>query len=123
MSCPFCDIPIERILTSGKLLSVIKDAFPVTPGHTLIVPKRHFASYSNMTFEEMKMCFLYMDLEMAVLKKEDRTIEGFNIGINVGEVAGQTVMHCHIHLIPRRKGDVEKPRGGVRNLIPGKGDY
>ena len=95
----------------------------VTKGHHLIIPKRHFANYFELKSAELLAIssLIYQIRDKLLL--EDTTIEGFNIGINQGVIAGQTIMHAHVHIIPRRKGDVSNPRGGIRNVIPGKGDY
>jgi diadenosine tetraphosphate (Ap4A) HIT family hydrolase len=123
MACLFCDIPPERVIAENDLAYAIRDGFPVTPLHTLIIPKRHAATFFDLREDEILACNrLMQDLRGAILS-EDPTVDAFNIGMNAGEAAGQTVFHCHIHLIPRRKGDVENPRGGVRHLIPGKGFY
>jgi len=123
MACLFCDIPPERVIAENDLVYAIRDGFPVTPLHTLIIPKRHAATFFDLREDEILACNQLMkDLRDAILS-EDQTVDAFNIGMNAGEAAGQTVFHCHIHLIPRRKGDVENPRGGVRHLIPGKGFY
>lgn len=99
------------------------DGFPVTELHSLIVPKRHVADYFSLTRPELNCCDALLRSVRGQLTAKDKTIEGFNVGVNVGPVAGQTVMHAHIHLIPRRRGDVEVPRGGVRGVIPGKAAY
>ena len=123
MNCLFCDIPPERVIAENDLAYAIRDGFPVTPLHTLIIPKRHAATFFDLHEDEILACNrLMQDLRAAILS-EDPTVDAFNIGMNAGEAAGQTVFHCHIHLIPRRNGDVENPRGGVRHLIPGKGFY
>lgn len=123
MACLFCDIPKERVIAENTLAYAIRDGFPVTPLHTLIIPKRHATTYFDLLEEEILACNeLTKELRASILS-EDQTVDGFNIGMNAGESAGQTVFHCHIHLIPRRLGDVENPRGGVRHLIPGKGYY
>ena len=101
---------------------VIYDSYPVTKGHSLVIPKRQIKEIFELNKEEYESCF------ELVRKVKDLLItkfkpEGFNIGVNCGEVAGQTIFHAHIHVIPRYKGDVPNPRGGVRNIIPGKGDY
>jgi ATP adenylyltransferase len=124
--CLFCDIQSgdrRRIVAENTLAYVIRDGFPVTEGHTLFMPKRHVKDYFGLTQAEINAINSLMQEQKALLQKNDRTIEGFNIGMNCGEIAGQSVFHCHVHLIPRRKGDVENPRGGVRNTIPGRGDY
>ena len=113
----------DRIVMSNSLAYAIHDGFPVTKLHSLVIPKRHVATYFDLTADELLACDdLLRKLRISFLSN-DPSIEGFNIGLNAGEVAGQTIFHCHFHLIPRRRGDVENPRGGVRHLIPGKGYY
>jgi diadenosine tetraphosphate (Ap4A) HIT family hydrolase len=123
MTCLFCEIPKERIIASNALAYAIRDNFPVTPLHTLVIPRRHVLDYFSLSKEELIAC----DDLMRQMKKEiqalDSAVDGFNIGMNSGASAGQTIFHCHIHLIPRRSGDVENPKGGIRHLIPGKGYY
>lgn len=122
-TCLFCNIPKQRVVAENEHAYAIRDGFPVTEGHSLIIPKRHVEDYFGLTEVELLAC----DSLLKIIKKEiletDSSIEGFNIGMNSGLVAGQTIFHCHIHLIPRRAGDVENPRGGVRHVIPGKGNY
>ena len=101
----------------------LSDNFPITPLHTLIIPRRHAPSYFDLYDPERRAINLLLDQARGIVLDADKTVEGFNVGINCGEVAGQTVMHCHVHLIPRRRGDVEQPRGGVRAVIPGKANY
>ena len=123
LTCLFCSIPPERVIASNNLAYAIRDGFPVTPLHTLVIPQRHVDDYFGLTQAELQACHeLLTQLRRGVLV-EDAGVEGFNVGMNAGAVAGQTIFHCHIHLIPRRKGDVENPRGGVRHVIPGKGFY
>ena len=119
----FCDIPRDRIVAQNEQAYVIRDGFPVTEFHSLVIPKRHVADYFELSDEERGACHELLAEARQQIEVADPYVEGFNVGINVGEVAGQTVFHCHLHLIPRRRGDVESPRGGVRNIIPGKGDY
>lgn len=121
--CFFCNVPADRVITKNELAFVIRDGFPVTPGHTLIIPHRHVVDFFGLTEPELNACNALLHQVRQEIMANDPTVEGFNIGMNAGEVAGQTIFHCHIHLIPRRKGDVENPRGGVRHLIPGKGFY
>jgi diadenosine tetraphosphate (Ap4A) HIT family hydrolase len=121
--CVFCTVDPDRQLAENALAVALTDAFPVTPGHVLIVPRRHVTSFFDLALGEYVAIFELLGPLQAHLQHEDSTIQGFNIGINVGEAAGQTVPHCHVHLIPRRIGDVANPRGGVRNVIPGMGDY
>lgn len=121
--CLFCTIPPERIVVQNALVYAIRDGFPVTPLHTLVIPKRHAEDFFTLTEDEILACNqLILEVRQRILD-QDPAVQGFNIGMNAGEVAGQTVFHCHIHLIPRRKGDVDNPRGGVRHTIPGKGHY
>ena len=121
--CIFCSMPIDRIILENELTYAIRDNYPVTSLHSLIIPKRHVVNYFSLTKDELLSCdFLLKEVKNSI-QTEDESVEGFNIGINSGEVAGQTIFHCHIHLIPRRVGDAENPRGGVRHLITGKGDY
>ncbi|MCI0618421.1 HIT domain-containing protein, partial [bacterium] len=121
--CLFCEIPAERVIDENSLAYAIRDAFPVTALHTLIIVKRHTPDYFQLGRPEINACNLLMEKARSEILEQDPGVEGFNIGINNGAVAGQTVMHCHIHLIPRRLGDVIQPRGGVRNIIPEKGNY
>jgi ATP adenylyltransferase len=124
--CLFCDIQSNdklRIISKNTLAFAVRDGFPVTEGHTLFIPKRHAADYFELSQAEINAINQLMTQQKDLLQHSDKTIEGFNIGMNCGDVAGQTIFHCHVHLIPRRKGDVENPRGGVRHIIAGKGFY
>ena len=120
--CSFCTLPASRIWFEGETCIVTKDAFPITNGHTLVLPKRHVQSLFEL--EENELHEIYK-----LLKKARNTLidelgcDGFNVGINDGVSAGQTVPHVHIHLIPRLIGDVEDPRGGVRWIFPDKAKY
>lgn len=121
MECPFCSPERELFIENDHALAVY-DGFPVSVGHTLIIPKKHVSLIFDLDDKEYAACFKLVQQAKAILQKEHST-EAFNIGVNCGEVAGQTVMHAHIHLIPRYPGDVDDPRGGVRHIIPGKGYY
>jgi len=121
--CLFCNIPQELIIAENSFAYAIKDEFPVTEGHTLVIPKNHVDEYFGLSIEELLGCDNLLKSVRRDLLLVDDSIKGFNIGMNSGAVAGQTIFHCHIHLIPRREGDVDDPRGGVRNVIPGKGLY
>jgi diadenosine tetraphosphate (Ap4A) HIT family hydrolase len=101
----------------------IYDNYPVTKSHCLVIPKQHRDDFFSMTKEEQLDAIEIIDALKEKLQKQDTTINGFNIGMNCGESAGQTIFHCHIHLIPRRTGDMEEPRGGVRGVIPEKRIY
>jgi diadenosine tetraphosphate (Ap4A) HIT family hydrolase len=117
--CRFCTSIASRVILSNALAVAIRDAFPVTPLHSLVIPRRHVADYFGLTPEEREACAELMHQLRTDILKEDPRVDGFNIGMNVGEVAGQTIFHSHIHLIPRRKGDTDNPRGGVRLVVPG----
>jgi diadenosine tetraphosphate (Ap4A) HIT family hydrolase/5-methylcytosine-specific restriction endonuclease McrA len=121
--CLFCNVGEPEIRTENRLAYVRRDGFPVTKLHTLVIPKRHVSSYFDLSQPELNAVHQLLGEEKAQLAAEDRAIQGFNVGINDGATAGQTIMHCHVHLIPRRAGDVAEPRGGIRHLIPGKGNY
>ena len=111
------------VLLRNELACATWDGFPVTPLHCLIIPHRHVADYFSLSRDEVLACDGLLRQTRERLLAEDPTIQGFNIGLNAGAVAGQTIFHCHFHLIPRRVGDVDEPRGGIRNVIPGKGSY
>lgn len=121
--CPFCAIPAQRVIMENAYAYAMRDGFPVTKGHSLVIPKRHVEDYFGLTPDEVIACDALLRSLRQSLLQQDPSIAGFNIGANAGAVAGQTVFHCHIHLMPRRAGDVANPRGGVRHTIPGKGDY
>jgi diadenosine tetraphosphate (Ap4A) HIT family hydrolase/5-methylcytosine-specific restriction endonuclease McrA len=124
--CLFCDIQLnenKRIVEENTLAYVIRDAFAVTEYHSLIVPKRHVKVFFDLTQAEVNAVNQLIHSQKLQLDNKDKSIGGYNIGMNCGDVAGQTIFHCHIHLIPRRKNDVMEPKGGVRNIIPGKGAY
>ncbi|MFO7893046.1 MAG: HIT family protein [Longimicrobiales bacterium] len=120
--CPFCDLAPDRILRSAPHARAIPDAYPVTPGHTLVVPTRHVAGLYDLPAEEQAALWeLAGEVRAALVASHDP--DGFNIGINDGEAAGQTVGHAHIHVIPRYGGDVPDPRGGIRWVVPEKAVY
>ncbi len=124
--CLFCHVLVtdrQRIIAENDLCSAIRDGFPVTDGHTLVIPKRHAETFFDLTEEEVLACNRLLHEQRRAILRSDKSVQGFNIGMNAGEAAGQTQFHCHIHLIPRRLGDVENPRGGIRHVIPGKGFY
>jgi diadenosine tetraphosphate (Ap4A) HIT family hydrolase len=122
MPCPFCCLPQERIVLQNDLALVIRDGYPVSPGHTLIIPKRHIGSFFEATAAERESLLHLLDEAKATLDAEFHPA-GHNIGINDGAAAGQTVPHLHIHLIPRYAGDSADPRGGVRWIFPNKAKY
>jgi diadenosine tetraphosphate (Ap4A) HIT family hydrolase len=124
--CLFCDLQLSdrrRIVTENSLAYTIRDAFPVTPQHTLVITKRHFVDYFEIKQSEINAVHSLLADQRAALLKEDASISAFNVGMNCGEAAGQSVWHCHVHLIPRRPGDTPTPKGGVRHVIPLQGSY
>lgn len=121
--CLFCKNEPNQIETQNELAYLIQDGFPVTPGHMLVIPKRHTSDYFSLGQAEINACHQLVGEAKKMLEKKYPEIDGYNIGVNNGESAGQTIMHSHIHLIPRRKGDTDAPEGGVRGVIPGKMSY
>ncbi|RPG59626.1 MAG: HIT family protein [Flavobacteriales bacterium TMED235] len=121
--CIFCNIKKDEIIFSNELAISSFDSYPVSKHHVLIFPKRHVKDYFELNNDEILACNKLIKLLKDFILKKDITVNGFNIGTNAGKVAGQTIMHCHIHLIPRRQGDVENPQGGVRGVIPSKQHY
>jgi len=121
--CIFCELPSERVIKQTELSLVISDGFPVTPGHMLILPRRHAETWFDLTAQEQQDANELLMILQEQHQQQDTSITGFNVGINCGISAGQTVMHCHIHLIPRRVGDCADPRGGVRGVIAEKQRY
>jgi ATP adenylyltransferase len=118
----FCNVD-RALVGENELAIAFRDLYPVTSLHTLIIPKRHVSEYFDLYQPELNAINqLVNEVRNAILLADD-TVKGFNIGTNVGEVSGQTVFHCHVHLIPRRKGDTATPRGGVRGVIPNRQAY
>ena len=111
----------ELIVETATVFSFY-DKFPVSKGHSLIVPKRLVSNYFDLTLKEQTACWIVANKVKNILQ-EKYNPDGFNVGININEDAGQTISHCHIHIIPRYKGDVENPRGGIRGVIPSKKEY
>lgn len=120
--CPFCALPEERVLFRNDAAAAVRDAYPITPGHTLVIPVRHVASFFDATSSEREAMLSLLDTARKQLQDEFGPA-GYNIGINDGATAGQTIDHLHMHLIPRYPGDMPDPRGGVRWVIPDKADY
>ena len=121
--CLFCTIKKEDIIEENEFAYATFDSYPVSSQHCLIVPKRHVKDYFELNNDEVTGCDQLIKKIKNQVEKNDKTVKGFNIGINSGKVAGQSIMHCHIHLIPRREGDVENPQGGVRGVISSKQHY
>lgn len=122
-NCPFCNVIKDKIIDENDLAFCVHDNYPVTFLHTLVIPKRHIASFFHLEASEIMACYQLLNNVRRQIEAQDQEVLAFNVGVNNGEIAGQTIFHCHIHLIPRRKGDVANPRGGVRHTIPGKGYY
>jgi diadenosine tetraphosphate (Ap4A) HIT family hydrolase len=122
MNCPFCSIDPSRIAFSNDLVIAIWDGFPVSPGHLLIVPRRHAPAWLDLSSVEKSAIWLAIDRGQALISERFRP-DGFNVGFNQNAAAGQTVFHFHLHIIPRYTGDVADPRGGVRHVIPNKANY
>ncbi len=121
--CIFCKIRKEELQFENELAYSSSDNYPISKFHSLIVPKRHVQNYFDLNKNEILACNELILKTKEKILKEDTTVKGFNIGTNAGKVAGQSIMHCHIHLIPRREGDIENPQGGVRSVIPLKQHY
>lgn len=120
--CPFCSLPVARIVDSDTMTVAVHDAFPVALGHTLVIPRRHVGSFFELEPSEQLAMLALINRARARLEREFGP-DGYTIGINDGRAAGQTVPHVHLHLIPRHAGDVPDPRGGVRWVIPDKANY
>ena len=121
--CVFCAIAEADIVAANDLAFAVRDTSPITPLHALVLPRRHVSSYFDLDRAELAAVQALLEHVRLATLGADPLVEGFNIGVNIGEAAGQTIFHCHVHLIPRRRGDVENPRGGVRAVIPGKALY
>ena len=121
--CLFCNINSKDLVFDNEFAFASFDSYPVSKYHSLIVPKRHILDYFELTNDELLACNDLIKKIKNKIQNEDKTVDGFNIGTNSGVAAGQSIMHCHIHLIPRRKGDVDNPQGGVRGVIPSKQHY
>ena len=116
--CLFCNINETGITYSNNLAYVSNDTYPVSKYHCLIIPRRHISDFFELTEKELLACYDLIKNKKNDIIKKDREVKGFNLGTNIGKVSGQSILHCHFHLIPRRNGDVENPQGGVRSVIP-----
>ena len=123
MSSPFLEVPATEWVAHNALAFAVRDRFPVSPGHTLIVPRRLVATWFEATEAEQHALLALAAEVKRAFDAGPSPPDGYNLGVNVGEAAGQTVMHLHLHVIPRYRGDMDDPRGGVRHVIPGKGNY
>lgn len=120
--CPFCNVSLERIIFEDQKLYALWDDYPVSPGHALIVPRKHITDWFHAT-DEIRHLLITAIKDVKLEIEKDHQPDGYNIGFNVGPAAGQTVDHLHIHVIPRYLGDVNDPGGGIRHVIPGKANY
>ena len=121
--CLFCNIKESGVAQENDFAYASFDSYPVSKDHCLIIPKRHIGDYFDLSKKELIACDELIKIVKSEIIKKDQTVKGFNIGTNIGKVSGQSIFHCHIHLIPRREGDVENPQGGVRSVIPNKQHY
>ena len=121
--CLFCNSKVSGVAHENDLAYASYDTYPVTGQHCLIIPKRHVVDYFELSNEELIACNDLIKIVKNEVLDKDKSIKAFNVGTNAGKIAGQSIMHCHIHLIPRREGDVDNPQGGVRSVIPRKQHY
>ena len=121
--CLFCNIEKSGCAHENELAYASYDSYPVTEHHCLIIPKRHIKDYFDLSNKELVACNDLIQIVKDEITKKDPSVKGFNLGTNIGKVSGQSILHCHLHLIPRREGDVDNPQGGVRSVIPSKQHY
>ena len=121
--CLFCDVKKTGIVYENELAYAIYDSYPVSEHHSLIIPKRHIKDYFDLSNDELIACSDLIKVVKKEITNKDPSVKGFNLGTNIGIVSGQSILHCHFHLIPRREGDVDNPQGGVRSVIPNKQHY
>ena len=121
-NCPFCSLPADRIILESELVAGFWDGYPISPGHALIVPRRHAETWFDLSAEEQAAMTAVIN-EVRACIEEEHSPDAYNIGVNSGPAAGQTVPHVHVHVIPRYEGDVDDPRGGVRCVVPAKANY
>ncbi len=121
--CLFCNIKKSGSAHENELAYASYDSYPVSDHHCLIIPKRHIKDYFGLSNDELVACNNLIKIVKKEIISKDPLVKGFNIGTNIGTVSGQSILHCHFHLIPRREGDVENPQGGIRSVIPNKQHY
>ena len=121
--CLFCDVKKTGIVYENELAYASYDSYPVSEHHCLIIPKRHIKDYFDLSNNELLACNDLIKIVKREITNKDPLVKGFNLGTNIGIVSGQSILHCHFHLIPRREGDVDNPQGGVRSVIPNKQHY
>ena len=121
--CLFCNVKESGCARENDLAYASYDSYPVSKHHCLIIPKRHIKNYFDLSNEELIACNNLIKIIKNEIIDKDKAVKGFNLGTNIGQISGQSILHCHFHLIPRREGDVENPQGGVRSVIPQKQHY
>ena len=121
--CLFCDVKKTGIVYENELAYASYDSYPVSEHHCLIIPKRHIKDYFDLSNDELLACNDLIKIVKKEITNKDPLVKGFDLGTNIGIVSGQSILHCHFHLIPRREGDVDNPQGGVRSVIPNKQHY
>ena len=121
--CIFCNIKERGCVHENDLAYVSYDSYPVSEYHCLIIPKKHMKDYFDLTNEDLIACNDLIKIIKDEITNKDHTVKGFNLGTNIGQASGQSILHCHFHLIPRRKNDVINPQGGIRSVIPNKQHY
>ncbi|WP_440670293.1 HIT family protein [Candidatus Pelagibacter sp. HIMB1483] len=121
--CLFCNVSESGCAHENVLAYASYDSYPVSEHHCLIIPKRHMKDYFELTKDELTACHELIKIVKDEILTKDKSVKGFNLGTNIGKVSGQSILHCHFHLIPRREDDVENPQGGVRSVIPNKQHY
>ena len=121
--CLFCNVSESGCAHENDLAYASYDSYPVSEHHCLIIPKRHIKDYFELTKDELTACHELIKVVKDEILTKDQSVKGFNLGTNIGKVSGQSILHCHFHLIPRREDDVENPQGGVRSVIPNKQHY
>ncbi len=121
--CLFCDVKKTGIVYENELAYASYDSYPVSEHHCLIIPKRHIKDYFDLSNDELLACNDLIKIVKKEITNKDPLVKGFNLGTNIGILSGQSILHCHFHLIPRREGDVDNPQGGVRSVIPNKQHY
>ena len=121
--CLFCNVKKSGCAHENNLAYASYDSYPVSDYHCLIIPKRHIKDYFNLSKDELIACDELIKIVKDEILLKDKSVQGFNLGTNIGTISGQSILHCHFHLIPRREGDVKNPQGGVRSVIPNKQHY
>jgi len=121
--CLFCNVKESGYIYENNFAYASYDTYPVSKYHCLIIPKKHVKDYFDLTNDELIACNDLIQKMKKEIEDLDKTVKGFNLGTNIGKISGQSIFHCHFHLIPRREGDVKNPQGGIRSVIPNKQHY